>query len=53
MTPENYKSVNEFIAKMDAGKLDENLIAELSRLTDGQRDELIYILIKRTAGKGR
>ena len=51
MDSENYESVKEFIVKLDAGGLDGNLIAEASRLTDEQRDELIHILLEREAAK--
>jgi len=42
MATENYKSVKDFIVKVDAEDLGGNLIAEASRLTDEQRDELIH-----------
>jgi len=49
---ENYQSVREFFTKMDAGGGCENLIAEVCRLTDEQRDELVFrLLIERYARK--
>ncbi|HEV2172860.1 MAG TPA: hypothetical protein VGR71_04800 [Nitrospira sp.] len=53
MAVENYGSVREFVAKMDAGDLGDDLISEVIRLTDEQRDELLYILIERETGKCR
>lgn len=47
MATENYKSVQEFVSEFDAGNLDGNLTAELLRLTDEQRDELIRVLLER------
>ena len=49
---ENYRSAFEFLARLDAGELDDNIVAEVCRLTDQQRDELILLLIgRRSSGK--
>ena len=48
MADENYSSTQEFIDKLDAGELDGNIVAEVCRLTDRQRDELLLILIERS-----
>ena len=45
--PESYQSATEFLAKMDAGELDDNLVYEVQKLTDAQRLELVKLLMER------
>ena len=45
-------SAQEFLAKMDAGELDEDLATEIQKLTDEQRHELVGLLTERD-GHGR
>ena len=42
-----YNSAEEFIGKMDAGKLDRNLQEEMGKLSQEQRSEVARILVER------
>lgn len=42
-----YNSAEEFIEKMDAGKLDRNLQEEMGKLSQEQRSEVARILVER------
>lgn len=48
---DSYKSVGEFLAKLDAGELDGRLSQEVQKLTSEQQNELGRILMERDAGK--
>jgi hypothetical protein len=48
-----YKTVQDFLAKMDAGEFDDNLQEALRMLSLEQREELARILIERNIKRAR
>jgi hypothetical protein len=48
-----YKSIEDFLRKMDAGELERNFNDEVSKLSKEQLEELARILTERTNIPGR